>query len=91
MFEKCYLSLFDEEFSKSSRGPVMFDVRCSSVRGINMLFEFNHEQMNTLQIVRCWKNDVRVRLMFDKMMFDSSLKAIQHTMQLDTIPFNWDH
>ena len=29
--------------------------------------------MNTFKFVKCLKNDVRVRLMFDKMVFDPSL------------------
>ena len=39
----------------------------------NRVFEFDHQQMNTFEFVRCSKNDVRVRSMFDKMVFDPSL------------------
>ena len=49
-----------------------FDVR--SFEDTNRVFEFDHLQMNTFEFVRCSKNDVRVRSMFDKKVFDSSLK-----------------
>ena len=49
----------------------MFDVR--SFEAKNRVFEFDYQQMNTFEFVRCSKNDVRVRLMFDKMVFDPSL------------------
>ena len=48
-----------------------FDVR--SFEAKNWVFEFNHQQMNTFEFVRCSKTDVRVRSMFDKMVFDPSL------------------
>ena len=32
--------------------------------------------MNTFEFVRCSKNDVRVRSMFDKMVFDPSLQNV---------------
>ena len=48
-----------------------FDVR--SFEAKNRVFEFDHQQMNTFKFVRCSKNDVRVRSMFDKMVFDPSL------------------
>jgi len=44
-----------------------FDVR--SFEAKNRVFEFDHQQM----IVRCSKNYVRVRSMFDKMVYDLSL------------------
>ena len=50
---------------------LMFDVR--SFEAKNRVFEFDHQQTNTFEFVRCSKNDVRVRSMFDKMMFDPSL------------------
>ena len=49
----------------------MFDVR--SFEAKKRVFEFDHQQMNTFEFVRCSKNDVRVRSMFDKMVFDPSL------------------
>ena len=49
-----------------------FDVR--SFKAKNRVFEFDHQQMNMFEFVRCSKNDVRVRSMFDKMVFDPSLK-----------------
>ena len=49
-----------------------FDVR--SFEAKNRVFEFDHQQMNTFEFVRCSKNDVRVRSMFDKMVFDPSLR-----------------
>ena len=48
-----------------------FDVR--SFEAKNRVFEFDHQQMNMLEFVRCSKNDVRVQSMFDKMVFDPSL------------------
>ena len=48
-----------------------FDVR--SFEAKNRVFEFDHQQMNMFEFVRCSKNDVRVRSMFDKMVFDPSL------------------
>ena len=50
-----------------------FDVR--SFEAKNRVFEFDHQQMNTFEFVRCSKNDVRVRSMFDEMVFDPSLLA----------------
>ena len=49
----------------------MFDVR--SFEAKNKVFKFNHQYMNKFEFVRCSKNDVRVRSMFDKMVFDPSL------------------
>ena len=37
----------------------MFDIR--SFEAKNKLFEFDHQQMNMFEFVRCSKNDVRVR------------------------------
>ena len=48
-----------------------FDVR--SFEAKNRVFEFDHQQMNMFEFVRCSKNDVGVRSMFDKMVFDPSL------------------
>ena len=48
-----------------------FDVR--SFEAKNRVFEFDRQQMNTFEFVRCSKNDVRVRSMFEKMVFDPSL------------------
>ena len=48
----------------------MFDVCLLGAK--NRLFEFDHQQMNTFKFVRCSKNDVRVRSMFDEMVFDPS-------------------
>ena len=48
-----------------------FDVQ--SFEAKNRVFEFDHQQMNMFEFVRCSKNDVRVRSMFDKMVFDPSL------------------
>ena len=53
-----------------------FDVR--SFEAKNRVFEFDHQQMNTFEFVRCLKNDVRVRSMFDKMVLDPSLISV-HT------------
>ena len=61
-------SQFDEKFSKSSESPVRF--------------EFNHQQMNTFEFVRCSKNDVRVCLMFDKM-------VLTHHYLTDYFCFLW--
>ena len=51
-----------------------FDVRLFEAK--NRVFEFDHQQTNTFEFVRCSKNDVRVRSMFDKMVFDISLILI---------------
>ena len=48
-----------------------FDVR--SFEAKNRVFECDYQQMNMFEFVRCSKNDVRVRSMFDKMVFDPSL------------------
>ena len=53
-----------------------FDVR--SFKAKNRVFEFDHQQMNMFEFVRCSKNDVRVGSMFDKMVFDPSLKSIKN-------------
>ena len=48
-----------------------FDVR--SFEAKNRVFEFDHQQMNMFEFVRCSKNVVQVPSMFDKMVFDPSL------------------
>ena len=53
-----------------------FDVR--SFEAKNRVFEFDHQQMNMFEFVRCSKNDVRVRSMFDKMVFDPSLEKTEN-------------
>ena len=58
----------------------MFDVR--SFEAKNKVFEFDHQQMNTFEFVRCSKNDVRVRTMFDKMVFDTSLRILEKVMSM---------
>ena len=57
----------------------MFDVR--SFEAKNKVFEFDHQQTNTFEFVRCSKNDVQVRSMFDKMVFDPSLSHTENTSQ----------
>ena len=49
----------------------MFDIR--SFKAKNRVVKFDRQQMNTFEFVRCSKNDVQVRSMFDKMVFDPSL------------------
>ena len=56
-----------------------FDVR--SFEAKNRVFEFDHQQMNMFEFVRCSKNDVRVRSMFDKMVFDPSLGIVDQTLK----------
>ena len=51
----------------------MFEVLCLINRSQKWVFEFNYQKMNTFEFIRCSKNDVRVRTMFDKMVFDPSL------------------
>ena len=51
-----------------------FDVR--SFEAKNRVFEFDHQQMNMFEFVWCLKNDIRVRSMFDKMVFDPSLVLV---------------
>ena len=64
---------------------LMFDVR--SFEANNVVFEFDHQQMNTFEFVRCSKNDVRVRSMFDKMVFDPSLvQYLLEAAELISIP-----
>ena len=48
-----------------------FDVR--SFEAKNRVFMFDRQQINTFEFVRCSKNDVQVRSMFDKTVFDPSL------------------
>jgi len=38
--------------------------------------------MNTLEFVQCSKNDVRVRSMFDKMVFDPSLDSKNQSVEI---------
>ena len=45
------------------------NVRCS----FDVHSKFDSQMMNTVVFVRCSKNDVRVRSMFDKMVFNPSL------------------
>ena len=52
-----------------------FDVRSFKAR--NRVFKFDHQQINTFEFVQCSKNDVRVRSMFEKMVFDPSLVNLQ--------------
>ena len=46
----------------------MFDVR--SFEPKNRVLEFDYQKMNMFMSVQCSKNDVQVRLIFDKMVFD---------------------
>ena len=57
-----------------NKGPIgsMFNVH--SFKPKNRMLEFNHQ---SFKFVRCSKNDVRVRSMFDKMVFDPSLAMIE--------------
>ena len=63
MFKKQCSRLMSSLFSESSEGPINFDVRLFEAK--NRVFEFDHLQMN--MFVRCSNNDIRIRLMFDKM------------------------
>ena len=65
----------------------MFNIR--SFEAINKVFEFDHQQMNTFEFVRCSKNDVRVRSMFDKMVFDPSLLFLVVLLWFPTIEDCW--
>ena len=58
----------------------MFDVR--SFEAKNKVFEFDDQSMNMFEFVQCSKNDVRVRSMFDKMVFDTSLGISKHFLFL---------
>ena len=60
-----------------------FDVR--SFEAKNRVFEFDYQQMNTFEFVRCSKNDVRVRSMFDKLVFDPSLIFRYQKEQLSSL------
>ena len=51
----------------------MFDVR--SFKAKNRVFEFDHQLINMFDFIRCSKNDVTVRSMFDKMVFNPSLQV----------------
>ena len=74
MFEKndVQVSLMSDlvNFVKVLLGS-MLDVR--SFKAKNRVFEFDHQSMNKLKYVRCLKNDVQVRWMFDP--FDPSLES----------------
>ena len=61
------LSLFLKQFSKSS--VQQFEAK-------NMVFEFDDQQVNIFEFVRCSKNNVRVRLMFYEMVFNTSLQNV---------------
>ena len=50
-----------------------FDVR--SFKAKNRVFKFDYQKMNKFKSVQCSKNDVQVRSIFDKMLFDPSLVA----------------
>ena len=56
-----------------NKGPIgsMFNVL--SFKPKNRMLEFNHQ---SFKFVRCSKNDVQVRSMFNKMVFDPSLDPI---------------
>ena len=62
-----------------------FDVR--SFEAKNRVFEFDDQQMNMFEFVRCSKNDVRVRSMFDKMVFDTSLPEMTFESSLSIFTF----
>ena len=53
------------DFFKSSKGlsDSMFDV--NSFEAKIQVFEIDHQLMNMFEFVRCLKNDVQVRTMFD--------------------------
>ena len=53
---------------------LMFNVH--SFKAKNRVFEFDHQYMNTFKFVRCLKNNVRVRLVLDKMVFNPSLNFL---------------
>ena len=61
----------------------MFDV-LSFVAKYRM-FEFHYQQMNPFEFVQCSKNDVRVHLMFDEMVFGSSLLIIKRLLFLKVV------
>ena len=54
----------------------MFDVRLFEAK--IQVFKFDHQFMNKFKFVQCSKNDVRVRSMFYKMVFDPSLNTKQY-------------
>ena len=61
-------------------GRTMFEFHVKSFEAKNRLFEFVYQKMN---IVRCSKNDVRVCSMFDKMVFDPSLRFIKSNLIIE--------
>ena len=67
------MGLPSKEVKHVEMGRTMFEVR--SFEAKNRVFEFDHLQMNTFEFVRYLRNDVGVRSMFGKMVFDPSLKA----------------
>ena len=46
----------------------MFDV--FTFKAKNEMFKFNYLKMNTFKFVQCWKNDILVLSMFDKIVFN---------------------
>ena len=56
-----------------------------SVRSKPKLFEFDYQYLNEhVQVLSMLENDVRVRSMFDKMVFDPSLVFTKHMHNLVT-------
>ena len=52
----------------------------------NRVFQFDYQPINMFEFIRCLKNDVRVRSMFDKMVFDPSLVIFQCRAKMSVFP-----
>ena len=53
----------------------MFNI--CSFKAKNTVLEFERQQMNMFESLQCSNNDVRIHLMFDKTLFDSSLLLVR--------------
>ena len=62
----------------------MFDVCYNEAK--NRVLQFDFQKMNMFKSVQCSKKDVQMHSMFDKMMFDPSLKfSIKESMKMVTV------
>ena len=73
MFEKLMFEYVRCNLVNLVKAPLSSKLDVRSFKAKNRVFEFDDQQMNMFKFVRCSKNDVRVRSMFDKKVFDTSL------------------
>ena len=73
MFEKMMASLFDKKVSVCCDGSNTFEFDVRSFYAKYRIFESDFQRANTFVFVRCSKNGVQQRTMFDEMTFHPSL------------------